>query len=50
MLIRSTTPYPGLWALIPVVATVALITAGHTWEGEVAPNPVSVALTVEPTQ
>jgi peptidoglycan/LPS O-acetylase OafA/YrhL len=45
VLIRGTTPYPGLWALLPVVATMALITAGHTWEGEVAANPISAGLT-----
>ena len=45
VLIRGTTPYPGLWALLPVVATMALITAGHTWEGEVAANPINAGLT-----
>ncbi len=42
--IRASTPYPGLWALLPVVATMALITAGHTWEGVEAANPVSAGL------
>ena len=50
VLIRATTPYPGLWALLPVLATAAVITAGHTWEGEVAPNPVSSALSTSPAQ
>ncbi len=45
VLIRGTTPYPGLWALLPVVATMALITAGHTWGGEVAANPINAGLT-----
>jgi peptidoglycan/LPS O-acetylase OafA/YrhL len=45
VLIKSTSPYPGWWALLPVTATMALITAGHTWEGQVPANPVNAALT-----
>jgi hypothetical protein len=50
VLIRGTTPYPGLWALLPVLATMALITAGHTWGGEVAPNRISSTLNTPPAQ
>ncbi len=48
--IRGSTPYPGLWALLPVLATVALITAGHTWEGQVDPNPISSAMSTSSAQ
>ncbi len=48
--IRSDTPYPGLWALLPVGATMALITAGHTWGGDVRANAVSGVLSTRPAQ
>src|SRR5262249_3871059 len=48
--LRSTTPYPGTWALVPVAGTYLLILAGETWGGAVAPTPIARALAVRPMQ
>lgn len=49
-LIDGATPYPGLWALLPVTATVLLIVAGETWGGEVEATSVSRGLSLAPMQ
>ncbi len=49
-LLDDATPYPGLWALLPVSATVLLILAGETWAGTVEAGPVSRGLSVGPMQ
>jgi peptidoglycan/LPS O-acetylase OafA/YrhL len=49
-LLDDATPYPGLWALLPVSATVLLIVAGETWAGTVEAGPVSRGLSVAPMQ
>jgi peptidoglycan/LPS O-acetylase OafA/YrhL len=44
------TAYPGLWALLPVTATVLLIMAGDTFGGEAEANVVSRGLSLRPMQ
>ena len=46
----DSTPYPGLWALLPVTGTVLLIVAGETWGGEERPTIVSRGLALGPMQ
>ena len=50
LVIDDRTPYPGLWALLPVGATVLLIIAGETWGGTVTTGPISALLSIKPMQ
>jgi peptidoglycan/LPS O-acetylase OafA/YrhL len=48
--IESQTPYPGLWALLPVLGTVLVIVGGETFAGTATENPVSRVLALPPMQ
>ena len=48
--IEDSTPYPGLWALLPVGGTALLILAGETWGGEQPSTIVSRGLALGPMQ
>ncbi len=50
VVIDDRTPYPGLWALLPVTATVLLIVAGETWGATVAVAPLTRVLSLKPLQ
>ena len=48
--IEDTTPYPGLWAVLPVAGTALLIVAGETWGGDERSTIVSRGLALGPMQ
>ena len=50
LLIDDSTPWPGLWALLPVTATVLIILGGETAGGTWAPTPIGQALSLPPAQ
>jgi peptidoglycan/LPS O-acetylase OafA/YrhL len=48
--IYDSTPYPGLWALLRVGATVLVILAGETFGGTARTGPISAVLALGPMQ